>query len=571
MRPTSFTKTLALFPLLASLGLSLSTGCGPRDGEYLPPQPRSLPPRALPPRSLPAHALPPSGDPRTPPASFQPHSASVCSPPSGYVPPSPKLANGSACAYATQCQGGVCAAGLCTEPGNVMGCAQKFGAGFHGVLTSSCAGSDAYPICLGPSTASPPDACNGGNSCCDIGSPCSDHAQCCSGTCYALPGKASGTCANNSTHYAETCPFAHAIKIYSKTDPVSYCVPQPEACAGSGCKILEAVTTLGSSCFRRASGDVYCWGRNDKKQLGDGTTVNRAFAPWFPVKGLSDAVQLTANNMELCAVRATGQVLCWGDGQDPHPAGLDGVAQLAKGFDHSCAVTKAGTVLCWGNNDFGQLGTGTNASSPSPVLALGLSGARKVTVGFRHSCALRNDGHVLCWGAGNKLGNGGTGNSFVPVEVTGITDAVDLASANGSCAVLRSGTLTCWRTMPAQIVGGTGMKHVTADWSPLNLPELDGEPQTLSHVCGVRNNGSVACWLWGVGAPPPSSQTEQIEAFDGPGQPLMSRPLTGVASFSQRYWSACAVKESGEVLCGDPVFKDGGPGFKSVLGTRPLP
>ncbi|MFO0759972.1 MAG: hypothetical protein U0359_26035 [Byssovorax sp.] len=570
MHPTISTRPLHVTFLLATLALASAAACGPRGADPSPPpQP---PPRSLPPQvPMPHHALPHDRVPAPVPDHTIAHAGLVCAPPPGYAPPTPRLQNGAACTYAVQCQGGVCAGGVCVEPGAVMGCAQKYGPGSHGVLTSGCAGMDAYPICLGPGTAPPPDVCNADNSCCDLGSPCSDHAQCCSGTCYAPPGKTAGVCVDNTTRFAEVCPYSYAAKIYQKTDPISYCVPEPQACAASGCKIVEAVTSLDASCFRRASGDVYCWGRNDKKQLGDGTTTKRDYAAWAPVKGLSDAVQIAAVETEFCAVRASGQVVCWGNGQDLHPAGVDGMAQIALGPTHRCGVTKGGTVACWGSNDFGQLGTGNNAPSPTPVLVAGLSGARKVTVGFRHSCALRADGHVVCWGAGNKLGNGGTGNSYVPVEVSGVGDAIDIASANGSCAVLRSGALTCWRTLPAQVGGGTGLKSIAADWSPLNLPEQNGEPLTLSHLCGVRQDGHVTCWLWGATAPAPANQTDQLEAFDGSGQALQKRPLSKVAAYSQRYWSGCAVKESGEVLCGSPGFDNTAPGLKPLLGTRPLP
>ncbi|XYH97428.1 RCC1 domain-containing protein [Sorangium sp. So ce1128] len=55
----------------------------------------------------------------------------------------------------------------------------------------------------------------------------------------------------------------------------------------------------------------------------------------------------------------------------PQPvyADIDGVAQLAVGYDHTCALKTTGEVLCWGENNHGQLGVGLDvAAQPSPVL-----------------------------------------------------------------------------------------------------------------------------------------------------------------------------------------------------------
>ncbi|WP_437278227.1 hypothetical protein WME90_44575 [Sorangium sp. So ce375] len=60
-----------------------------------------------------------------------------------------------------------------------------------------------------------------------------------------------------------------------------------------------------------------------------------------------------------------------GDGMlstQPIDVPIDGVAQLAGGYDHTCALKTTGEVLCWGKNDSGQLGVGPDVGEqPSPV------------------------------------------------------------------------------------------------------------------------------------------------------------------------------------------------------------
>ncbi len=70
-----------------------------------------------------------------------------------------------------------------------------------------------------------------------------------------------------------------------------------------------AVGIGGHACARLATGAVYCWGHNDKGQLGDGTTADRK-AP-APVKGVEKATRIAAGLDTACAI-ADGRLFCWG-------------------------------------------------------------------------------------------------------------------------------------------------------------------------------------------------------------------------------------------------------------------
>jgi len=65
------------------------------------------------------------------------------------------------------------------------------------------------------------------------------------------------------------------------------------------------------TCALLVSGDVACWGDNDRGQLGDGTTTARS-QPVL-VQGLRDAAAIDAGDGHTCAIRETGHVVCWGD------------------------------------------------------------------------------------------------------------------------------------------------------------------------------------------------------------------------------------------------------------------
>jgi alpha-tubulin suppressor-like RCC1 family protein len=96
----------------------------------------------------------------------------------------------------------------------------------------------------------------------------------------------------------------------------------PPRAAQASSPNLQAAVAAGvwHTCALKG-GQVYCWGRNNYGQLGDGTTTQRT------------TPTLVANGA----------------------MGNSGVTAVAAGFYHTCAI-KSGALYCWGRNAEGQLG-----------------------------------------------------------------------------------------------------------------------------------------------------------------------------------------------------------------------
>jgi alpha-tubulin suppressor-like RCC1 family protein len=201
------------------------------------------------------------------------------------------------------------------------------------------------------------------------------------------------------------------------------CKAEPTRVEGLPGTITAVALGRAHSCAV-AGGAAYCWGANDRGQLGDGMTAPRSTPA--PVRGITaDVTALAAGGDHTCAL-AGGTVVCWGandrgqlgDGSAEDrleavaTAGLpSGVTALAAGSGHTCAASRRG-VYCWGDDREGQLGGGPGAGlNPRPVAVRDVPGdVSALAAGVDHVCAALANGRVLCWGD-NDFGQLGSGDA----------------------------------------------------------------------------------------------------------------------------------------------------------------
>lgn len=265
--------------------------------------------------------------------------------------------------------------------------------------------------------------------------------------------------------------------------------------AAQGLLINEAA----HSCARLADGTVWCWGRNNRGQLGDGTLVDRS----SPVRvgALSDATAIAVGRHHSCAIRVDRSVVCWGSAYSTSPVPVTGLADavaLSAGGVHTCALRSAGGVVCWGANARGQLGDTTTADRRTPVAVAGISDAVAISAGGDAStCAALATGRVMCWGwnPDGELGDRTTVSRSTPAEVLGVTNAVEVSiGASHACARLRTGGMSCWGRNAA---GQLGDGSVTPSFAPVLVVSLaDVEEIAAGHdfTCARRSSGAIACW-----------------------------------------------------------------------------
>ncbi len=342
------------------------------------------------------------------------------------------------------------------------------------------------------------------------------------GVCYAaVSGSPDNPCAVCQPAYASGSEFeltdwmdGHPCDDQFTTTVEDICTEGTCAGTESGAppRVVSLATGAAHSCAVIQGGDIYCWGHNQLEQCGipgpDTDIIGRAYRLSI-LPGYAEMV--AAGQSHTCATMETGGAYCWGandKGQlglgntDSNPA--DGsvtgitahVQKLAAGIGHTCALLDNGDVMCWGTNELNQLGRAGETSSVPLAASLPLP-AIDIACGDNHSCAVLNDGRVVCWGdnASGQSAPGGTPTVTTPTLVTDISDAQKVATGSGhTCALLDSGEIVCWG---ADQSGQRGIGRWSFTPPPSRVLFLNDATSITAagdHACAMNQSGDVSCW-----------------------------------------------------------------------------
>jgi len=209
-------------------------------------------------------------------------------------------------------------------------------------------------------------------------------------------------------------------------------------------KTVTDISAGGSHTCAVAGGQAYCWGVNQYGEVGNGNATQVIVPAAVSTAGVLSGKTISsigAGSGHTCAL-AAGYVYCWGrnnygqlgngsfvDSNVPVAVSTAGVLNgktvtaLEVGYSNTCAIA-GGAAYCWGYNPEGQLGNGniTNSNVPVAVSTAGVMNGKTVTAisaGGPITCALAS-GDIFCWGRNlfGAFGNNTTANSSVPVQVT---------------------------------------------------------------------------------------------------------------------------------------------------------
>ncbi|GAB3773607.1 alpha-tubulin suppressor-like RCC1 family protein [Nocardioides ginsengisegetis] len=264
-----------------------------------------------------------------------------------------------------------------------------------------------------------------------------------------------------------------------------------------------------SSCETRSDGTVWCWGRNNFGQLGNGSTGYQT----RPVQAGHDTdwAQVSTSGASTCAVKSDGTLWCWGLdnwGQlgigrgKPQLAAVQvgtstGWASVSTSWFHTCGTRTNGTLWCWGQNSRGELGDGTMKVKGYPTRVGVDKDWQDVTAGGFHTCATRTNGTAWCWGQNifGQLGNTNLDPQPVPVQVG--TDASWYQLSAGwahTCGVTTDGRASCWGlNNKGQL--GDGSRNLSRSPAPVDGSHIWTSISTGdASTCGLDNSGNAYCW-----------------------------------------------------------------------------
>lgn len=199
------------------------------------------------------------------------------------------------------------------------------------------------------------------------------------GKVYCWGSNDSGQCAQDATAQPVVYPPAEVLVAGNPLAATDLCAGRYHTCAAT------------------LAGDVYCWGANDRLQVDPlaADPYGHSETPLL-VTSFGSSPSLACGWYFTCAY-TSGEVRCWGDNDKGQvgssalaiakpaqsvasltnlpPAGYTAIDSVQAGYDHACALLSGGQnpgVSCWGSNLFGQVGVGSTGTVPTPQPVQGL-------------------------------------------------------------------------------------------------------------------------------------------------------------------------------------------------------
>ena len=351
------------------------------------------------------------------------------------------------------------------------------------------------------------------------------------GTAVSISTSSSATCAlldNNSV----TCWGANSVGQIGNGTTSSGTIPDYTSSFATNQIKLMLDGGRDVSCSLVDNGSIYCWGRNNDGQIGDGTTAHATTPTWvdtsykFLTTRMKDVI--SASSCSVSPALPTG-------------LGIDSSTCTISGTPTSAVDNRTYTVIAtidgisfqtsvWLSTAYKQLTSSIDGSELHVGAAMeeitfeseSFASSDSLSLGMQRTCAIIDNGSMKCWGnyANGGLGNGlGSGSDYVgdsanemgdnlPVTNLGtgrtatlLASSIDLTH---SCAILDNGSVKCWGDNFYGQLGIGNTNTIGDDINEMgdNLTAVDlGSGRTAIDLglgmyssCAVLDNGSVKCW-----------------------------------------------------------------------------
>jgi hypothetical protein len=264
------------------------------------------------------------------------------------------------------------------------------------------------------------------------------------------------------------------------------------------------------SCARVVGGTVWCWGDNQSGQLGRGSTSPPSSVTPTAVAGTGNVSVLSAGGLHACTVSTAGALRCWGrnnkgqlglgstsDSYTPATVTVAGgtVADVASGALHTCAVLNTGAVQCWGDNQFGQLGTGDMTDRTAPVSVASLPAVYTTTTAEPSTTVAPTTVPPATTPTTTVPSTTAPPATTVP-PVTNTAGQSTQPASNAASTGSRTGVLTVRRgrtLTAARIAGATGLSIPRGSQGRLRLSIVSGAGRCRFAGTSVRGTAVGTC------------------------------------------------------------------------------
>ena len=272
------------------------------------------------------------------------------------------------------------------------------------------------------------------------------------------------------------------------------------------------------TCAVKADGNVMCWGHSGVSRI----------KKWFPIIHSGEFASVHSGLGVSCGLTPDGTIECWSHFNEGSRRGFPpiAIAQFTSASigDTICGLTKHGLLICRGD----PLHFGLPLSLPPPPSASGELARPRPSA---YVCDVNRVGAVDCLRTDvDDIGKASVQGGFVSYSTAIFLDA------QYSCATTRDGSAICWG------LNDTGALHPpTGDFISVGVgPEF---------ACGLEADGTAKCWGKG------------FNTTDFPGNPSF-------ASLSVHNFGACGLRTDSTIECwGNGFVRNRAPssgGFTSV-------